>query len=147
MEKPTDDIKRRLKAVWFFRQRILSDVQRLKELRSIAEQMTPKLTGMPSGTNQQGSRMEKAVADLLEHEQMIKREVVELEDCIQETRQCIDQLPVDSERAVLELRYITGMKFEQICGVLQYSWPHVIRLHGMALMHLAKLEKEKDETE
>lgn len=36
-------------------------------------------------------------------------------------------------RTLLRLRYINGHTFEQIAVALNYSWRHIIRLHGQAL--------------
>jgi DNA-directed RNA polymerase specialized sigma subunit len=47
----------------------------------------------------------------------------------------LDMMDNQSERELLQYRYIDDMTWEQIAKVLSYDVRHVYRLHGAALMH------------
>lgn len=86
-----------------------------------------------------GRAMEQAVA---QREQLAARYCqlcadIEAECSAIET--AIFSLPV-RERIVLRMRYIKGMRWEEICTVTHYSWRQVHRIHGAAL---ARLSAEK----
>lgn len=54
----------------------------------------------------------------------------------------IDALEDYQERQVLGLRYLNGMKFEDIAEKLSYSIDHVRRLHGIGINKLREIWKE-----
>lgn len=47
----------------------------------------------------------------------------------------LEQMPNETEKTLLMLRYIKGMTFEQVAVEMGYSWRHTLRLHGQALAH------------
>ena len=60
--------------------------------------------------------------------------------------QAIDQLPERQHRILLTDRYIRSMSWEEICVEMHYSWKHVHRLHGYALLAMSQFfQQEKKE--
>lgn len=47
----------------------------------------------------------------------------------------IEQVPDDTERDLLTLKYLQGKTWEQVAESLGYSWQWVHRLHNRALLH------------
>lgn len=50
-----------------------------------------------------------------------------------EITQKIEEMPDETEKTVLRLRYIRWLKWEQIAGRMGYSWKQIHRIHGKAL--------------
>lgn len=66
----------------------------------------------------------------------IARKIARLMAAKQQARELIETLPDGPERNVLVQRYILLRTWEQIAVDLDYSYRHVIRLHGLALQKL-----------
>ena len=49
-----------------------------------------------------------------------------------EIEKAIETLP-STERTIIRLYYIAGMKWEEVCVAIGYSWKQVHRIHGRAL--------------
>ena len=47
----------------------------------------------------------------------------------------IDSIEDDDEREVLRLRYIRGLKWEEVAVKMNYSWKWIHKIHGRALMN------------
>ena len=49
--------------------------------------------------------------------------------------QAIEEVPDERERQVLTLRYIKGLKWEEIAVEMHVEWAQVHRIHARALGH------------
>ena len=76
-----------------------------------------------------GGRLTLAQEELKRAYKLLKRRLKDL------SRYAAD-LPRLAERQVLALRYIEGMRYEEISEALYFSPRHVYRLHGSAVVHL-----------
>ena len=47
----------------------------------------------------------------------------------------LDRMEKQEEREVLRMRYIDGYRWDEIADKLHYTYRHVTRLHGTALLH------------
>ena len=65
----------------------------------------------------------------------------------EEERRVIDvalqELPV-RDRRLIELRYINGLSWEKVSMEMQYSLPHIFRLHGKILQHFEYADSHFD---
>lgn len=52
-----------------------------------------------------------------------------------EITQKIEEMPDETEKTVLRLRYIRWMKWEQIAERMGYSLRNITKIHGKALVH------------
>lgn len=48
----------------------------------------------------------------------------------------IERMSIEEEKEILRLRYLRGLKWEDIADHLGYSLRRVYQIHGMALLHL-----------
>lgn len=48
----------------------------------------------------------------------------------------IDKLPDENQKDVIYCRYIQGMKWEEICTFIGYSWKQTHRIHSAALKNI-----------
>ena len=107
---------------------ILDEIQRLR-----ADKMFPAVAydGMPKGSNQ--SDLSDYIAILDEQIELLKVERLEKARCYQKIERQIKQMENEDEQEVLRLRYITGLKWEEVAVRMSYSWKHIHRIHSSAL--------------
>ena len=107
---------------------ILDEIQRLR-----ADKMFPAVAndGMPKGSNQ--SDLSDYIAILDEQIELLKVERLEKARCYQKIEKQIKQMENEDEQEVLRLRYITGLKWEEVAARMSYSWKHIHRIHSSAL--------------
>ena len=65
--------------------------------------------------------------------------LVRVEEEISET---ISELSRPEEREVLQRRYLSGQKWEQICVDMRCSWRQVHRFHSTALREIDRILKD-----
>lgn len=107
---------------------ILDEIQRLR-----SDKMFPSVVndGMPRGSNQ--SDLSDYIAILDEQIELLKVERLEKARCYQKIEKQIRQMGNEDEQEVLRLRYITGLKWEEVAARMSYSWKHIHRIHSSAL--------------
>lgn len=89
--------------------------------------------GMPHGSSH--SDLSDYVAILDEQIELLKEERLEKAKCYQKIERQIRQMENEDEQEVLRLRYILGMKWEEVAVKMNYSWKWVHKIHGRALMN------------
>lgn len=107
---------------------ILEEIQRLRE-----DKMFPSIVndGMPKGNK--CSDLSDFAVILDEEIEKLKEERLEKARAYSEISKNIRRMENDNEREVLTLRYIKGLKWEEICVEMGYSWKHVHRIHSSSL--------------
>lgn len=107
--------------------------------RARAEKITPSLTGMPQGGGE--DQIQSAVEHIWELDQEINRKTDALIDLRREIEEAIRSIPDETERLVIEYKYIDNKRWEQIAIDLHYTYRHITRMHGWAIQ---KIEVPKD---
>ena len=109
-------------------QDILDEIQRLR-----LDKMFPSVLndGMPHGSNH--SDLSDYAASLDEQIEFLKEERLERVRCYQKIERQIRQMENEDEQEVLRLRYIKGLKWEEVALKMNYSWKQVHRIHSSAL--------------
>ena len=109
-------------------QDILDEIQRLR-----LDKMFPSVVndGMPHGSNH--SDLSDYAAILDEQIEFLKEERLERVRCYQKIERQIRQMENEDEQEVLRLRYIKGLKWEEVALKMNYSWKQVHRIHSSAL--------------
>lgn len=111
----------------------LDQIARLRELSTkITQTLTPDKVKSNSD-----NRLESSVSKIVDMEREIGASIDNLEKVRLQVESVIDSVPNVNQRNVLRLRYISGMKWEQIAVKLNYDYRWVLRLHGMALNKIA----------
>ena len=111
-------------------QDILDEIQRLR-----LDKMFPSVVndGMPHGSNH--SDLSDYAAILDEQIELLKEERLERVRCYQKIERQIRQMENGDEQEVLRLRYILGMKWEEVDLKMNYSCKWVHKIHGRALLN------------
>lgn len=109
-------------------QDILEEIQRLR-----LDKMFPSVVndGMPHGSSHSDLSDYMAIMD--EQIELLKEERLEKVRCYQRIERQIRQMENEDEREVLRLRYIKGLKWEEVALKMNYSWKQVHRIHSSAL--------------
>ena len=111
-------------------QDILDEIQRLR-----LDKMFPSVIndGMPHGSSH--SDLSDYAAILDEQIELLKEERLEKVRCYQKIERQIRQMENEDEQEVLRLRYILGMKWEEVAVKMAYSWKQTHRIHSSALQN------------
>ena len=111
-----------------------------EELKTRIEKMTQNISGMPNG---KGDNLEKATLEEsldrikeIEKDCQKKLEELLLKKFMVENK--IEQLE-QPYKSILYLRYIRGNTLNKVSNEIGYSYEHVCRMHGRALINYAKL--------
>ena len=102
-----------------------------------ANKLTATLSDMPAGGDR--LQMDDAICKYLEIAEMLNKKISESMEVKAEIDKYIDTVSNSRLRNILKLRYINGMKWEEICCKLDCSWRSVHRLHIYALESLKDL--------
>ena len=110
-------------------QDILDEIQRLR-----LDKMFPSVIndGMPHGSSH--SDLSDYAAILDEQIELLKEERLEKVRCYQKIERQIRQMENEDEQEVLRLRYILGMKWEEVAVKMNYSYRRTLDIHGKALL-------------
>ena len=109
-------------------QEILNEIQRLR-----ADKMFPSVCndGMPRGSSQ--TDLSDYAANIDEAIEELKEERLEKIKIYREIEIRIRCVKDEDEQEVLRLRYIKGMKWEEVAVKMNYSYRGVLKIHGKAL--------------
>ena len=109
-------------------QEILEEIRRLR-----MDQMFPSVVndGMPKGSQQ--SDLSDYMVLLDEQIDRLKQERLEKARTREQIDLAIRRMENPDEQRVLRLRYLWGLKWEEVAVKMNYSWKQIHRLHGSAL--------------
>lgn len=126
-EKKKEFLKRYRKAVRR-EQDILDEIQRLR-----ADKMFPSVCndGMPRGSSQ--TDLSDYIAEIDAAIEDLKEERLEKIKIYREIEMRIRCMKDEDEQEVLRMRYIKGMKWDDIAEKINYSYSGTLKLHGRAL--------------
>lgn len=107
---------------------ILEEIQRLR-----MDQMFPSVVndGMPKGSQQ--SDLSDYMVLLDEQIDRLKQERLEKARTREQIDLAIRRMENPDEQRVLRLRYLWGLKWEEVAVKMSYSWKQIHRLHSSAL--------------
>lgn len=109
-------------------QDILDEIQRLR-----ADKMFPSVCndGMPRGSSQ--TDLSDYIAEIDAAIEDLKEERLEKIKIYREIEMRIRCMKDEDEQEVLRMRYIKGMRWEDIVEKINYSYSGTLKLHGRAL--------------
>ena len=113
--------------------RINTKIKQLEALHTLATSATSVLTGMPHSPNKATSKMADIVDKIVDLQAEINRDIDALVDLKGEMRSKLEMVPAEDYKAILEMRYLCFMSWEQIASNLGLSVPYTYKLHDRAL--------------
>ena len=121
-----------------FLQNHLTKLEEAKGLEFEIQQMyqtlkSPIITGMPAVHSPDTDKLGNVLWKIQEKEikYLAKLDVILNEE--KDIEKVIDTLKDIRERTIMRYRYISGLKWEEVCVKAHYSWKHTHRLHSEAL--------------
>ena len=106
----------------------------LEEIRKLRmDKMFPSIVndGMPKGSSQSDlSGYAATLDDLIEK---LKKERLEKIQHLRNIENQISKMQDEDEKRVLRMRYIKGLKWEEVAVEMGRSWQHIHRIHSKAL--------------
>ena len=109
--------------------------ERIERIKSDRERMTQSITGMPSGKNNNQSRLEELTVKLMELEEQLVDRIQQRETQIEEVEAWIETLK-PYQRNVIRLRYIEGRTWRQVQRRTHYSKDGVLFINRSILKSL-----------
>lgn len=132
------DIKKRLKQI----RDIKKEVAQLRQcIADIKENMdcirsSSNIGLTPASTGGKSDKVADLVCRLEEAEVNYMSKMLELQQEVAYIEGLIEGLDI-TERLLMRARYVEGMKWEEICCLINYEWAYTHRLHARALQKLA----------
>ena len=133
MNRHQQDAKKYLSQAFGLTQRIESKLGQIADLHGLAEKATATVSDMPGSPNRNIHKMEDAVVKIVELESEIKRDMMELVELKKDIIRRIKAVDSVELQTILELRYLSYMRWEEIAVELGYGIDNVFRLHRNAL--------------
>ena len=111
-----------------------SILEEIQELRM--DKMFPSAVndGMPKVSEQRD--LSDYAAKLDELIQELKEERFEKIKRLQSIERVIKELDNEDMQTILRLRYIDGLKWEEVCVAINYEWAQMHRIHARALREI-----------
>ncbi|MBR1711144.1 MAG: hypothetical protein IJ719_20340 [Clostridia bacterium] len=125
--------KKYLSQAFGLNQRIESKLGQIEELHDLATKATVTYSDMPRNPNRGRSTMEEAICKIIDLEAEINKDMVALVELKKDIISRIKAVECAELQTVLELRYLSYMRWEEIAIELGYGIDNVFRLHRNAL--------------
>lgn len=112
-------------------ERILEEIQALR-----MDKMFPSTVndGMPKGSEQRD--LSDYAVKLDELIQELKEERLEKVKRLSDIEKSIRDLKSEDAQTIMQLRYIDGLKWEEVCVAINYEWAQMHRIHARALREI-----------
>jgi DNA-directed RNA polymerase specialized sigma subunit len=125
--------KEYLSRAYYLDMRIRSKAMQIAELETLATKVNAALSPIKVQTSKDNHKMESTVIKMTEYQEELNNDMKKLIQVKRETKEVIDSVTNDEYRVLLELRYLSSMRWEEIAVEMNYSIDHVFRLHRRAL--------------
>ena len=133
MNKKQNAAKKYLSQAFGLNQRIESKIDQIAVLNDLATKATVTYSDMPKSPNRNGSRMEDAIIKIIDLEAEINQDMMKLVELKKDIIRRIKAVDGAELQTILELRYLSYMRWEEIAIELGYGIDNVYYLHRKAL--------------
>ena len=110
-----------------------SKIDQIAVLNDLATKATVTYSDMPKSSNRGGSRMEDAIIKIIDLESEINKDMMKLVELKKDIIRRVKAVESAELQTILELRYLSYMRWEEIAIELGYGIDNVFRLHRNAL--------------
>ena len=133
MNKKQNAAKRYLSQAFGLNQRIESKIDQIAVLNDLATKATVTYSDMPKSPNRDGSRMEDAIIKIIDLESEINKDMMKLVELKKDIIRRVKAVESAELQTILELRYLSYMRWEEIAIERGYGIDNVYYLHRKAL--------------
>lgn len=134
--------KEYLSQVRFIDRLINSKLEQLACLKDTATKATATISDMPRSDSPDLQSMETTVVKMIDMEREIDAEIDKLVDLKREIRDVIQKIHTPRYRALLEMRYLSFMTWEEIAESLECEPRSIYRAHYRALCAVESVCRE-----
>ena len=135
--------KEYLSRAFYLDMRINSKAMQIAELEALVTKVSTVLNPVKVQTSIENHRMEDTIIKMHEYQEELDNDIKNLIQLKLEIKKIIDTVQEDELRIVLELRYLSSMRWEDIAVRMNYSIDHVFYLHSLFLLiHFYKLFRQ-----
>lgn len=127
------DAKEYLRQYRYIDRSVEAKLERIERLRALAERRTAAYGRRGGGGTRTSDGRMDVVARLIDAQRELDQEIARLLDTKAAIEAAIARLPDARMRALLELRYLQGRRWDDIAAALGYSRENTLRLHRAAL--------------
>ena len=100
-----EELKEKLKGAMYAQRTLEGELDKLQELRCIAQKVTPAYSQSPGGGSGNAQKLENSIAKIIEQEKIIAECCNELCSQLAEVRALVALLPMGPMRLVMQRRY------------------------------------------
>lgn len=116
----------------------------LREHYSTATSCAVRLKPIPiSGGGGAYDRMAEDVCRIVDSRERLNSAIAQLDALLADVLAVLDAVSDDRLRELLGLRYVTGLRWEQIADRMGYEAAQIYRLHGRALIEVNRILADK----
>ena len=110
-----------------------------EKYRALATRATGRMDAIRVSGTPRRSNVETYVLELIETHEKLQREIHRLLNISREAEKLISLLPDDRQRAVLQMRYLCALDWEDVAERLHFTirWAH--KLHREAILELDRI--------
>ena len=130
--------KRELGNVKKIRYEIKALEDAITEIETRLTRISPVLSDMPMGGSG-ADKMTDGVASMIELKEKLSRKICEYNKHIAKVTDRILKMDEPTYRTLLYRYYILGDTLEKVAVAMNYSYIHICRLHGYALLSYEKM--------
>lgn len=130
--------KEELRQIYFIDKEIVSIEDQIETVRCKLEKVTPILSHT-SGTGGDTDKMTNGVTKLIELKELLNKKIDKACDYRIECLKKIDLIQDGVYRVILKERYLNNKNLWEIRETINYSYPRVKQLHGLALLEYEKI--------
>lgn len=124
--------------VRFAQRRITALQERARYYKALAMKTTSSLEAIRTSGTDRRSKVEDGVCALIDIGEEIEKQAQALRTAMTSVCSVISRLDDPSEKEVLELRYLSGYRWEDIARRMMYDERQVRRIHIKALEHVQR---------
>ena len=142
-----DEVKKYLNQISFYNSRINSKLERRDRLKAMMTKITPTLRDdAVSGGHGSQDKLSDGMAELIDLEADINREIDSYVNAIRDVSKTIDEVEDEKQYKVLDQRYVHGKTLEQIAVEMGYTYRNICYIHGDALESVRSIINRKRQT-
>ena len=136
LQQIADDPKEYLSRNYRIEMRIKAKRDRIEHLHNICNSTTQEIKPVVVYTGP-SKKLENCICEAIDLETEIRQEIVVLEQIQRETAEAIRLLMTkENHKVLLELRYLTGKRWEEIAVDMDFTYRWTMTLHQQALAEM-----------
>lgn len=127
-----------LQSCRYHEQRIKLKLEQIRHYRELAESITAEIKEVTTFNLSPSNKIENCAIELVTLQEEIQQEVLSLREDLAAVQEAIDLVDDETQRNLLEARYIRHLTWEEIAILLDRSYRWTLRLHGQALKKISQ---------